>query len=203
MNRVKRLKTVIVEPSPIVGRGLESLLGEHPEFAVAKTYCDFHNFAENQSNYLFDLALINPVFVASNSEFSMRDLFPDDTQTVFVAILYKYVNPEIIGEFDGTLDIYNDGETIINKLLEVVDIRRNTRSRNSDENSELSDREKEILAAVAKGMTNKEIADKYCLSVHTVVSHRKNIAKKIGIKTVAGLTIYAIFNNLISQNDLL
>ncbi len=66
-----------------------------------------------------------------------------------------------------------------------------------DRGAELSDREKEILVSVAHGMINKEIADKHHISVNTVISHRKNITRKTGIKTVAGLTVYAILNNLI------
>lgn len=62
---------------------------------------------------------------------------------------------------------------------------------------ELSEREKEILVSVASGLINKEIADKHNISVNTVISHRKNISRKTGIKTVAGLTVYAILNNLI------
>ena len=65
------------------------------------------------------------------------------------------------------------------------------------EGEELSEREKEILVSVAKGMLNKEIADQYNISIHTVISHRKNITRKTGIKTVAGLTVYALLNNLI------
>jgi regulator of cell morphogenesis and NO signaling len=66
----------------------------------------------------------------------------------------------------------------------------------------LSDREKEILTCVAKGMLNKEIADRFSLSIHTVITHRKNITRKIGIKTVAGLTVYAILNGLIDINSI-
>ena len=64
----------------------------------------------------------------------------------------------------------------------------------------LSDREKDILVSVAKGMINKEIADEYNISIHTVISHRKNITRKTGIKTVAGLTVYALLNGLIDIN---
>lgn len=66
-----------------------------------------------------------------------------------------------------------------------------------DNQIELSDREKEILVSVASGLINKEIADKHNISVNTVITHRKNISRKTGIKTVAGLTVYAILNNLI------
>lgn len=61
----------------------------------------------------------------------------------------------------------------------------------------LSSREIEILTAVAQGLLNKEIAAKYNISIHTVITHRKNIVRKTGIKTIAGLTAYAILNNLI------
>ena len=66
---------------------------------------------------------------------------------------------------------------------------------------ELSDREKEILVSVAKGLLNKEIADRHNISINTVITHRKNITRKTGIKTVAGLTVYAILNNLIDINS--
>lgn len=65
----------------------------------------------------------------------------------------------------------------------------------------LSQREQEILVCVAKGMLNKEIADQLDLSIHTVITHRKNITRKTGIKTVAGLTVYALLNHLIDMNS--
>ena len=70
----------------------------------------------------------------------------------------------------------------------------------SSEGGELSAREKEILVCVAKGMLNKALADKLCLSIYTVITHRKNITRKIGIKTVAGLTVYALLNGLIDMS---
>ena len=69
-----------------------------------------------------------------------------------------------------------------------------------EKSEELSAREKEILVCVAKGMLNKEIADAENISIHTVITHRKNITRKTGIKTVAGLTVYALLNNLIDIN---
>ena len=70
------------------------------------------------------------------------------------------------------------------------------------ERQELSDREKEILVSVAQGLLNKEIADKHHISINTVITHRKNITRKTGIKTVPGLTVYAILNNLIDINSI-
>ncbi|MBR0273574.1 MAG: helix-turn-helix transcriptional regulator [Bacteroidaceae bacterium] len=61
----------------------------------------------------------------------------------------------------------------------------------------LSDREKDVIIALVQGMTNKEIADHLCISVNTVITHRRNIASKLQIHSPAGLTIYAIINNLV------
>ena len=63
-------------------------------------------------------------------------------------------------------------------------------------------REKEILVSVAQGLLNKEIADKHHISINTVITHRKNITRKTGIKTVPGLTVYAILNNLVDINSI-
>ena len=54
---------------------------------------------------------------------------------------------------------------------------------------------------VAKGLLNKEIADKLCISVNTVITHRKNITRKTGIKTAPGLTVYAILGGLVDINS--
>jgi len=61
----------------------------------------------------------------------------------------------------------------------------------------LSDRERDVIVALVQGMANKEIADHLCISVNTVITHRRNIARKLQIHSPAGLTIYAIVNNLV------
>ncbi len=71
-----------------------------------------------------------------------------------------------------------------------------------EETEELSDREKEVLVELVNGLSNKEIADKLFISVHTVISHRKNIARKTNIHSTAGLTIYAIINNIVDVEKL-
>lgn len=67
---------------------------------------------------------------------------------------------------------------------------------------ELSEREQDVLVQVVHGLSNKEIADVLCISTHTVISHRKNIARKLNIHSTAGLTIYAIVNKLVDINTL-
>lgn len=70
------------------------------------------------------------------------------------------------------------------------------------ETEELSDRERDVLIQVVRGLSNKEIADVLCISMHTVVSHRKHITHKLNIHSTAGLTIYAIVNRLVDLNSL-
>ncbi len=80
--------------------------------------------------------------------------------------------------------------------MKLLDLREHENISN-----ELSNREKDIIVEVAKGLTNKQIADKLFLSVHTVMTHRKNIANKLQIHSPSGLTIYAILNNLVDLDQ--
>jgi DNA-binding CsgD family transcriptional regulator len=66
--------------------------------------------------------------------------------------------------------------------------------------NDLTLREKEVLTLVAMGFSNKEIADNLFISIHTVITHRKNITAKLGIKSISGLTVYAIINRLIDPD---
>lgn len=66
-----------------------------------------------------------------------------------------------------------------------------------ESNETLSDREREVIIGVVQGLLNKEIADNLCISVNTVITHRRNIARKLQIHSPAGLTIYAIVNGLV------
>ena len=70
-------------------------------------------------------------------------------------------------------------------------------SQNANNPDALSDREKDVVVSLVQGMTNKEIADHLCISINTVITHRRNIARKLQIHSPAGLTIYAIVNHLV------
>ena len=76
---------------------------------------------------------------------------------------------------------------------------RKTKAPNTEE---LSEREKDVLIQVVRGLSNKEIADVLCISMHTVISHRKHIAAKLNIHSTAGLTVYAIVNKLVDINNM-
>lgn len=85
------------------------------------------------------------------------------------------------------------------------DIRQHNRIRNRillpmvDDNSHLSNREKEVLKLIVSGYTNKEIAARLFVSLNTILTHRKNITAKLGIKTIPGLTFYAITHKIITE----
>ena len=71
---------------------------------------------------------------------------------------------------------------------------------NAESREAISDREREIIVCLVQGLSNKEIADRLCISIHTVITHRRNIARKLQIHSLAGLTLYAIANNLIDRS---
>ena len=89
----------------------------------------------------------------------------------------------------------------LERLTKQDDVSKNISAmvfKGGQDNSEaLSDREKDVIIGVVQGLLNKEIADRLCISVNTVITHRRNIAKKLQIHSPAGLTIYAIVNGLV------
>ena len=91
-------------------------------------------------------------------------------------------------------------EVIIEQLEQLFTGENNSIS--SDNNKELSTRETNVLQLIVKGSTNKEIADKLNISLNTGLTHRKNITAQLGIKTVSGLTFYAIMNGTSSGDDI-
>jgi regulator of cell morphogenesis and NO signaling len=135
-----------------------------------------------------------------------------------IIIKYLPTDPLRNNQLSATLyDIYNNEEWLA-QHAEVEDhifipaIRRlEQRLRQSDVSNKishmiaqspanteaLSDREKDVIVSLVQGMSNKEIANHLCISVNTVITHRRNIARKLQIHSPAGLTIYAIVNNLV------
>ena len=117
-------------------------------------------------------------------------------------------NPYFVGDigdeatlrrFNGVVTLYTAAEEIIRIVSEVC---QQPAEHNLAESHELSERERDVLVLVAKGFTNKEIASELNISPHTVMSHRKNIVHKTGIRSVAGLTVYAVLNKLIDSEQL-
>ena len=98
-----------------------------------------------------------------------------------------------------TIHLLEGKENIINKIQLLLD-RRDQRDSETP-SMKLSPRETTIVRLVSMGLTNRQIAEKLFLSAHTVMTHRKNISGKLGIKSVSGLTVYAIVNNIITIEE--
>lgn len=94
--------------------------------------------------------------------------------------------------FDEVLDSSDNQNSIIFKLNRILQ-----KGNTGNSSGQLSAREIEILKQVAQGRSNKEISGKLFISIHTVITHRKHITAKLGIKSISGLTLYASINNLI------
>ncbi len=92
-----------------------------------------------------------------------------------------------------------DKEAIVYKIRNLLDRRK--QSDPVSPSMGLSPRETTIVRQVSMGLTNRQIAEKLFLSAHTVMTHRKNISSKLGIKSVSGLTVYAIVNNIITLEE--
>lgn len=129
----------------------------------------------------------------------LESIFDNTEQCKRIALIYQYIEPEALKYYHATIDIREHRDKIIKKLQQLV--HTTTTETEQTETNELSDREKEILISVAKGRINKEIAEEHHISIHTVITHRKNIIRKTGIKSVAGLTVYALLNNLIDMSE--
>lgn len=102
---------------------------------------------------------------------------------------------------DGSIT-HAHNESVIVEQLDIILKSLEQRHPDTAMSAELSQREIEVLSLVAKGLINKEIADRLNISFNTVLSHRKNITAKLGIKSVSGLSVYAIMNGYISEGDL-
>jgi DNA-binding NarL/FixJ family response regulator len=196
---MKEKKIMIVEPSPIVQEGLKNIIQRIQDFTVDAFYFDTNRLTEHLLARIPDLLLFNPCLLDPSSRRNIRQLYGINDECSLVAIEYSFVDKEIRDQFDAEISI-NDNDTRIQNKLQAL--KRNEKTERKNESEELTDRENEILVAIARGLTNKEIAEKYYISIHTVISHRKNIVKKTGIKSVSGLTVYALLNNLISYNDI-
>lgn len=200
MEQKKKYKIVIIEPSTIICAGIKSLLTPYPEFEINHVFADLTHFIERVSITPADIVLLNPSLLDYQKRMSIKSLLPTVPGTLLFALLYGYAEAEVLKQYNGTIEITDDAATITRKLKQAIE--SNQDNADTADSYELSEREKEILTSVARGMTNKEIADVHNISIHTVISHRKNISRKTGIKTVSGLTVYALLNNLIDQSDI-
>ncbi|WP_294629389.1 response regulator transcription factor [uncultured Bacteroides sp.] len=146
-----------------------------------------------------DILIVNPVF---GNYFDVGK-FREETSGMgirVIALVTSFVDSSLLDKYDEAVSIFDDLEIISGKIAGVLNMVSEEEETDSQET--LSQREKEIVICVVKGMTNKEIAETLFLSIHTVITHRRNISKKLQIHSAAGLTIYAIVNKFVTLDDI-
>ena len=191
---------LLIIPSRIIARGMEGVFHDLGEFSVEGILTDLSRTSEVRlKNMDVELIVVDPVIFDYASRASGRSRIAEYSDAAVVALQTVPMEDDVWRQYDEMVNLYDLPPVIIKKLRTVLANRSETPKSDSQE---LSAREKEILVCVAKGMLNKEIADLYNISIYTVITHRKNITRKTGIKTVAGLTVYALLNNLIDANSI-
>lgn len=192
-------KVLLIIPSMVVARGLENVFSDLGEFEVVGILPDLSRNSETRlKNIDADVIILDPIVFDYTSRAVGLNVISEYSNASVVALQTTLMEEESLKQYDDVIGIYDDATTIIRKLRNALETRQDSPKVDGEE---LSSREKEILVCVAKGMLNKEIADLYSISIYTVITHRKNITRKTGIKTVAGLTVYALLNNLIDVNS--
>lgn len=186
-------KLLIVEPSEVIVAGLKAILEGQIRFKLLEPEVGTDQLEERIIAMRPDILLVNPTLIKNPAE--VRADFP----MAVVALVYQYVGQDLLKQYDGVIDIRDSRAHIIETLAQISP----EKQEHSQNSYELTKRETAVLVQLAQGKTNKEIADALNVSVHTVISHRKNITHKTGIKSVAGLTVFAMLNNLIDESTLL
>ena len=187
-------KVMIVSPSHIIGEGVGTVIDRLPDFAVAASVEDMRTFEERVGVVAPDMVVVDSALLVASPHIQIYSTFSALQNRTTVCLASCACPESIVRQFDGIVGLYDDEERIARALRTALE---NGDAEQHRDNNEISDREREILVLVAGGMTNKEIADRLNISIHTVIAHRKNISRKTGIKSVAGLTVYAMMNNMI------
>lgn len=195
---INNKRVLIVTPSRIVAEGLRTILTEAGGFTIERVIASISR--ENESllrSIPADIIIADPSMFGFNILQTLKNRFSEFTTAPLVSLTTMPMSTIIASNFDEHISMFDTAPEIVKKLRSIT---ATVNSEESPDNNigELSSREKEILVKVASGRSNKQIADELNLSVHTVITHRKNITRKTGIKTIAGLTVYALLNNLIT-----
>jgi DNA-binding CsgD family transcriptional regulator len=185
------MEIAIISPDTLSVIGLRQLLTELDAKAVVRTFHDFGTFADDTPDMYTWYFVSSQTYVLYNGFF-----LPRKEKTV---ILMHGIGGTVIPASNHILNIFLAEDQLKVELRhylsgEKVFVKPDAESR------DLSAREIEVLTLVSKGYLNKEIADKLHISLTTVITHRKNITEKLGIKSVSGLTMYAVMNGYVDAD---
>ena len=193
-------KIIIVEPSPIVSAGLASYFDDINQVSIVSQLDRIDRMEEKLAAYNPDILIINPLLIAYDTNEHFLKICRDFSNVIPVALVTSYVDAGILKQFKDVIEINDSKQKVVTKIFNLLS--DNKLSQDKPESVELSNRETDVLVALVKGLTNKEISDKLYISIHTVITHRKNIVRKTGIKSVSGLTVYALLNNLVDETEI-
>ena len=193
-----RNRVIICEASEIIANGLAEVIDSMAQFDVVARIESPEHLNEKITASDANTVIINPLLLGYQNKEFINQLGKEHPQLIIIALATAYLDHSVLTPYSGVIEINDTRSKIISKMNEFAQSETTKK-----DDVELSKREIDVLVAVAKGLMNKEIADQMKISIHTVISHRKNITRKTGIKSVSGLTVYALLNNLIDESDLL
>lgn len=192
---------IVAEPIFLLRKGIVSLVNEFPNTIVVREMENVTRLSETISRYSPDAIIVDSSILSELTQDELKKISSRKKQIFIAGIIKNEHKPTDNGKLITHFFKIDDDKSEIQKQLKDIVSRIDTNRGSPSISSELSEREMEILKDVALGMSNKEIAEKNYISPHTVITHRKNITRKLGIKTVSGLTIYAIINKLIGMDE--
>lgn len=193
----RKIHVAIAEPSEILRAGMIEVLKRIGGLDIYLIeIADLNSLECSLRNLSPALLIVNPTATNPAMIRKIRTLAYNNKMKT-MALLHSLTDRHTLDHYDESVSIYDSTEHIQSKIVKLLDLKEE-----SNKPRELSNREKDIIAEVAKGLTNKQIADKLFISVHTVMTHRKNIANKLQIHSPSGLTVYAILNNLVDLDQI-
>ena len=192
-NTFASVEVLIVEQSAIVRNGMAGVLAS-AAMPVSVTVAQGVDTAVELFNTLHpQLVMINPRISRATV---LLELCREAKCSV-IALISSILTSDELDSYDAFITINDTPDDIISKIVRVLNV-RGVESSASRECEPLSEREKEIVVCVVMGMTNREIAQHFALSVHTVITHRRSINHKLKLHTTASLALWAIRHGLVS-----
>jgi len=193
-----KIVIAIAETSYIIRKGLVYALSQLPMVSKVVELKEMEDIKYQLNIIDPNAVIINPMLLGHSSKQDVKQQLGLNRNILVMALVYNLIDEQFYLSYDAIIKI-NDSEAKIKEVIEGCFNKEQDRNTGLEE---LSDREKEILISVVKGRSNKEIADHHNISIHTAITHRRNIIRKLKIHSISGLTIYAIINKLIDISEI-
>ena len=193
-----RYKILIIEPSDIVTIGITNGIKLTSLDVVFSTAYSLQDALDMPVHKKFNLILVNPV-VFNNYLNALNKFLSHFHQTPVIGLITAHYDRNICIRFADCIYLNDNKGIFINIIRKHLELKDDDNI--NEKETSLTEREKDVLKLLVIGKSNKEIADELNISIHTVISHRKNITHKLGIKSTAAMAIYAVANNIIDLND--